>query len=103
MPPELVTIVSICWQIVEHLDAGGLYGNVLELIVFLTNPKQKEKYLSGEQLKASGLPPTRPLPGLLVPPEHQDLVNRFLEELFSADCGGEKFRAKAGRMRNSPF
>ncbi|MFH1138727.1 MAG: hypothetical protein V1816_21835 [Pseudomonadota bacterium] len=103
MPPELVSIVTICWQIIEHLDVGGLYGNLIDLVMVLVDEKNMQKYEKGEALKSPGLPPTRPLPGFLVPPEEQDVVREFLDGLFNLDCGGRTFRESMAEIRNSPF
>lgn len=103
LPPELITIVSICWQIIEHLDVGGLYGNIYDLMASLDNPKTAFKYASGEQLISKGKPPTRPVPGFLVPPEQQAAVQRFLDDLYAVDCGGKTFRERMGEVRNNPF
>ena len=103
MPPELVSIVTSCWQIIEHLDVGGLYGNVIDLVMALRDKNTREKYENGEALKSRGLPPTRPLPGFLVPPEEQEIVQEFLDGLLNLDCGGRTFRDEMSKIRNSPF
>jgi Fe-S-cluster containining protein len=103
MPSDLATISMICWQIIEHLDVGGLYGNLIDLINFLLDEKEMLNYQKGDQLVARGIPPTRPVPGFLVPPEQQEVIGGFLEALFSADCNGRSFRECMAEMRHSPF
>lgn len=103
VPPELISIVTVCWQIIEHLDAGGLYGNFFDLVKVLEDRNNHWKYSIGEQVMAKGLPPTKPVPGLLVPPEHVETVNRFLARLFTRECRGEQFRKIMSGLRNSPF
>ena len=102
-PPELVTIVTTIWQIIEHLDVGGLYGNLTDLLLVLSDEKKAARYEEGVQLVEKKLPPTRPVPGFLVPPEHEDAVKRFLEKLYAAECGGRTIRDLIAEMRNSPF
>ena len=103
VPPELISIVTVCWQIIEHLDVGGLYGNLLDLMKTLDDDARAFQYETGGQLIAAKLPPTRPLPGLLVPPEHDGLVREFLQALFQKECGGRPFRERMSDVRNSPF
>ncbi|MBF0529432.1 MAG: YkgJ family cysteine cluster protein [Deltaproteobacteria bacterium] len=103
IPFGLDTLMSICWQIVEHLDGGGLYGNLIDLLLLLNDPNQRFKYETGQQLVQRGLPPTRPVPGFLIPPEHQDLAQRFLNQLFNTDCEGRTFRERMSETRKSPF
>jgi Fe-S-cluster containining protein len=103
IPADLATITMICWQIIEHLDVGGLYGNLIDLMNLLGDDNQLFKYQSGEQLVAKGIPPTRPVPGLLVPPDQQEVVGGFLEKLFEADCDGKTFRECMKEVRDSPF
>ncbi|MEW5723009.1 MAG: hypothetical protein AB1896_07880 [Thermodesulfobacteriota bacterium] len=103
MPAELVTLVTLCWQIIEHLDAGGLYGNLADLARTLSEANQAFNYQTGGQLAARGLPPTRPVPGFLVPPEQETAVQAFLSPLFATDCGGRTFRQRLAEVRPSPF
>ncbi len=103
LPPELVTIVTIIWQIIEHLDAGGVCGNLIDLLLALDDEKNLSDYTSGEPLQIRGLPPTRPVPGFLVPPEQQEVVGRFLQKLLSTDCNGRPLRERIAAMRDAPF
>lgn len=103
VPPELVTIVSLMWQVIEHLDAGGAYGNLYDLTAYLADGNHAFHYRDGGKVSIKGLPPTRPVPGFLVPPEHEAVVKRFLDQLFNAECGGGTFKEFMGGVRNSPF
>jgi Fe-S-cluster containining protein len=102
-PPELVTIVTIIWQIIEHLDVGGLYGNLIDLILTLADEKNAFQYANGEAPRKMGVPPTKPVPGFLVPPDHEAAVQEFLGRLFSTECDGKNFRQAVAETRNSPF
>ena len=103
LPPELISIVTVCWQIIEHLDVGGLYGNFFDLVKVLEDKNNHLKYSTGDQIIVKGLAPTRPVPGLLVPPDHVEIVNMFLTRLFNRECRGDQFRKIMSGLRNSPF
>ncbi|MEW6264891.1 MAG: hypothetical protein AB1641_17590 [Thermodesulfobacteriota bacterium] len=103
VPPELVIVVSVVWQIIEHLDAGGLYGHMYDLMSVLSDRNNVFNYVQGRQLIQRGLPPTKPLPGFLVPPDQAETVGRFLSRLLEADCGGRTFRQCVTEVRPSPF
>ena len=103
IPPELVSIVTTCWQIIEHLDVGGLYGNLIDLMLGLNSRNNSFKYDTGEKLVLKKLPPTRPVPGFLIPQEHEKAVQAFLDQLMNRDCGGRTFRERMAEVRNSPF
>ena len=103
IPQELISIVNTCMQMIEHMDAGGSYGNLLDLITALSDEKKEGKYKNGEHLVIMGVPPTKPVPGFLIPEEDTQTVNRFLKKLFEADCQGENFREKMAKQRENPF
>jgi hypothetical protein len=103
LPAELATIVTVIWQIIEHLDVGGVYGNLVDLLLALDDEKNRSAYAGGERIMVKGLPPTRPVPGFLVPPEQEAVVGRFLQKLLSADCRGRTLRERIAEMRDAPF
>jgi hypothetical protein len=102
-PELLVTIVSLCWQIIEHLDVGGLYGNLLDLMRFLGDSGPSGAYEAGQRVMKKGVPPTRPVPGFLIPPDQEDQVRLFLDALFDAPTSSGRFRERMAEMRKSPF
>ncbi|MBU2551807.1 MAG: YkgJ family cysteine cluster protein [Proteobacteria bacterium] len=103
LPPELATVATTCWQIVEHLDGGGLYGNLTDLLLALRDEKNAFQYETRDQLVLQGLPPTRPVPGFLIPPEQMEPVGAFIEQLLNTDCGGQTFRQRMAEVRPSRF
>lgn len=102
VPPEIVTISTVCAQIVEHLDVDGYYGSIHDLLQTLTDDSLFQKYASGGKIRIKSYP-TKPLPGLPVPPEQQEIVQEFLERLFKTDCEGMTFREKMAAIRDAPF
>lgn len=101
--PELVSIVTACWQIIEHLDKGGLCGNLIDLILALKDERNQAMYEEGSKLMVKNLPPTRPVPGFLIPPDQTETVQGFLDKLFQTDRGGRTFRERMSDVRESPF
>lgn len=103
IPPEMASIVTVCWQVIEHLDAGGLFGNVIDQLMHLMDDENAALYESGDRLIVRSLPPTRPVPGFLVPPQQAEAVQDFIDKLLTADCDGLTFRERMARMRDAPF
>ena len=80
--PLLLTVNTVFLQFTEHIDEGGLLGNMTDVLLFLESETQRKHY----EVKASmnhqaGLPVNRSIPGLLVPPEHHLRIQSILQEL----------------------
>lgn len=103
LPPELVSLVTVCFQFIEHLDAGGVFGNINDLLLKLLDDQTAFTYATGGRLQFKGLAPNKPVPGLLVPPEQQETVQAFLDRLFQTDCQGQSFRERMAAVRDQPF
>lgn len=71
MESFLVTVNLSIFQIIEHLDKGGFYGNILDLIA----QSSKIEDMRGVLLK------NIPLPGFMIPPDEKDRFSRFLGRL----------------------
>jgi len=102
-PSEVVVVAAVCQQIIEHLDLGGAFGNLTDLVLALDDQNRLFEYTEGQGLILPGLAPTRPVPGFLVHPDQEAAVQNFLEKLFQIDTGGRTFREKMSAFRNSPF
>ena len=100
MPALLVTLNGAFFQILEHLDAGGLYGNLLDLLDFLGNSDVRTAYGSEKKLEATAsLLRTQANPGFIVPPEHRPEIARVIGTLWAHDVGGISFREALGQLR----
>ncbi len=74
---QFLVSVNLClYQILEHLDSGGLYGNILDLLL----------KFHGE--KVEGFLENRPLPGFLVRPWERKQFEKFLARLYRFDAEG---------------
>jgi hypothetical protein len=93
MNPALVAINGVFQQIVEHIDEGGLYGNMIDLLRALADNDCWMAHKEGRTLKAVGaLLENRPNPGFLVPPEHRAEVMSALKLLWETRIDGIPFK-----------
>jgi len=104
--PFLVTANTVFLQFIEHVDARGLSGNMSDVILFLEPEARRLRYenegaFHGPKDRRAGhdsycfgqLVQNRPIPVLLVPPEHQEQLQPLLEEL-------EKIGVRHTRWKN---
>jgi len=100
MEPVLVTLNGVFQQIAEHIDVGGLYGNVFDLLSALNRPEMRTAYRAGLSLQPlKSMPKTLPSPGLLVPPQHREPVLAALTRLWNKRVGKSTFREAMAHAR----
>jgi len=93
MDPLLITLNLVFQQIIEQIDHGGIYGNMLDVVEALGDAERRNAYRLGLALSASPhLPANRPNPGFLVPSEHRREVVHALNTLWKEDVEGLSFR-----------
>jgi Fe-S-cluster containining protein len=90
MFPALVTLNSVGRQILEHLDDGGLWGNIYDVLDYLNSTGNEllnsgQRRVVGKSGNEFSLLPTEKIPGFLIPPEDRNLVRQFLTSLAAAD------------------
>jgi hypothetical protein len=75
MTPFMVTVNTVFLQVIEHMDAGGYSGYMVDVLryLFLSKP--------GEDPKTFGLVPNRPLTVLMIPPEDRARMAPILSAL----------------------
>jgi Fe-S-cluster containining protein len=77
-----LTVANLINQFIEHLDAGGMTGNLMDVILFLDDPENLKAYQTGQNdLSAPGLIPNHPIPVLMIPPEHREPIAPLLAAL----------------------
>jgi hypothetical protein len=81
MEPFLVTVNLAIYQIIEHLDKGGVSGNLIDLLNKLVN-NQSINTDSGDSLVSN-----RALPGFLVSPDEQERFRVFMRRLAEFQVG----------------
>jgi len=80
MPPGYLAGATALLQYIEHLDNGGCWGTMVELLAGL-NAGQAEDY--GE--------PTAPILGFLIAPDERGLVEPLLHGLLAKEIKGQTF------------
>ena len=80
MPPGYLAGATALLQYIEHLDNGGRWSTMMELLAGM-NTGQAEDY--GE--------PTAPIPGFLVAPDERALVEPLLQGLLAREVNGQTF------------
>jgi len=82
MDDVLVAVNTLFLQTVEHVDADGCSGNLLDVIEVLANEEKRENYAFGRlHCIANGLIANRPMQVLMVPPEHRQRIEPMLQRL----------------------
>lgn len=80
MPFLALTVTTVFMQFVEHLDAGGVHGNFLDLL----------EHSGADALDCNGLPGKDKIPGtaknlkipaLMIPPEHVEQTRNLVQSL----------------------
>ncbi|MDA8165681.1 MAG: YkgJ family cysteine cluster protein [Desulfobacteraceae bacterium] len=92
VPPLLLTINTVLLQLIEHLDQGGIWGNLLDVLAV------------DLETKTNGQGPLtcRPCPGFLIPPEEQEEIDALLRALFRELVGRTTLGELLGMGQNRP-
>ena len=90
MDPVTITLNTVFQQLIEHIDQGGYWGNMVHVVGSLLmdtdlDCQQQEKQCFSKLL------PCSPLPGFVITPEEQLEVKRVVSRLFSSSIAGETF------------
>ncbi|MGD8992144.1 MAG: YkgJ family cysteine cluster protein [Desulfobacterales bacterium] len=80
---ELVLSVNtVLLQTIEHLDADGCSGNLLDVLKVMANQKHRQAYKEGKlDCTSTGLIQNQPLKILMIPPEHRNRMEPILQSL----------------------
>jgi Fe-S-cluster containining protein len=89
--PFLLTINTLFLQCIEHVDQGGLFGNMHDVLAFLASVTGRTSAgacagLHGMEAaksadNAGSLPRNKPIPALMVPPEDRDKADPVVRRL----------------------
>ena len=74
MDDYTVTLSNVFMQYIEHVDVGGYFGNLSDMLLFESD---REKYIS--TIPSKNLLLNRPIAMLMVPPEHRDKIAKVLD------------------------
>ena len=82
MDEALVAVNTLFLQTVEHVDADGCSGNLLDVLGVLADDEKRAAYAAGSlHCSGNGLIANRPMKVLMVPPEHRQRVDPILQRL----------------------
>ena len=77
-----LTVANLFHQFIEHLDQDGMTGNLIDVLLFLDNHKNPAASPSEKRAMAEwGLIPNRPIPVLMIPPEHRERMEPLIKSL----------------------
>jgi hypothetical protein len=82
MDEAVVAVNTLFLQTVEHVDAEGCSGNLLDVLDVLASEEKRAAYAGGVlHCTGNGLIPNRPIKVLMVPPEHRQRIEPILQRL----------------------
>ncbi|MBW2621913.1 MAG: YkgJ family cysteine cluster protein [Deltaproteobacteria bacterium] len=102
VPPSLIAVITACQQIIEHLDTGGFFGNLTDLLLWLREEEKREGRHLGSGPDSYEFPFNKTLPGLVIQPEEANGVQPFLSRLSNGIVNGEPFHVKLNTLHPLP-
>ncbi len=93
MPPLALTVNHVFMQFIEHLDAGGVSGNLADLLLWqLDNNSFGQGLVNTPTVDAGAgekqvLISNHPISGFMIPPEHRERVKPLLARLSNIVAG----------------
>ena len=73
---------TVFLQTIEHVDAGGCSGNLVDVLQALSIENNRKAYCSSAlHCSANKLIPNQPLEVLMIPPQHRTKMEPILQEL----------------------
>ncbi len=78
----VLSVNTVFLQTIEHVDAGGCSGNLIDILLTMSDEENCEKYRKQAlHCSASGLIPNHPLEVMMIPPEHRSRMAPILQKL----------------------
>jgi len=78
----VLSVNTVFLQTIEHVDAGGCSGNLVDVLQAMSVEKNRGAYCRGAlHCSANKLIPNQPLEVLMIPPEHRTRIEPILEKL----------------------
>ena len=94
IPPLALTVNNVFLQYIEHIDHGGIFGNLSDVLSFFSTDRGRRDYKKADgsfdwiekrdRIK-DRLLKNRKIPALLVPPEHKSEVMPLVKEISNID------------------
>ena len=78
----VLSVNTIFLQIIEHVDADGCYGNMLDVLGIMAVAENRQAYEDNPlRCVNTGLIANQPLKVLMIPPEHRSKMEPILKSL----------------------
>ena len=78
----ILSVNTVFLQIIEHVDAGGCSGSLVDVLQAMSNEQNRKAYCkSALHCSANKLIPNQPLEVLMIPPEHRAKMEPILQDL----------------------
>ncbi len=78
----VLAVNTLFLQTIEHVDAEGCSGNLLDVLEVLANEEKRQAYASGTvDCAANAMIANRPVKILMLPPEHRGKIEPILHRL----------------------
>lgn len=77
--PFLITVNMVFLQIIEHVDTGGFFGNMHDILACTADSGLNKPFWDPE--RGSSVCRNTPTPGFLLPPEHRNRMEPILSGL----------------------
>ena len=85
MPPFVLSLNNVMMQYLEALDRPGGWGNLIDVLDFLSNQELRNTYFDQTcQLFEPPLLTNQALPVLMVPPEHRQRMQPIIARIQTA-------------------
>ncbi len=82
MDPFVMTVNTVFLQYIEHIDASGFSGNLIDAVLFLQPEENRRRCTSGAPVaRPPGLIPNRRVSALMIPPKHRQRIAPLLQKL----------------------
>ena len=76
------SVNTVFLQVIEHLDAAGCSGNLIDVLQFMASDDMRLAYEQGEvDCEKNGLIVNWELKVLMIPPEHREKIEPILQQL----------------------
>ena len=82
MDDFVLSVNTLFLQTIEHMDAGGCSGNLLDVLAVMASRENRQAY-EDRRLKCAtaGLIANQPLEVLMIPPEHRTKMEPIIQSL----------------------
>jgi len=82
MDDFVLSVNTVFLQTIEHVDAEGCSGNLIDVLQAMSDEKNRAAYRNGKlHCTGNGLITNQPLEVLMIPPEHREDMEPILQEL----------------------